>query len=48
LIRIAAADGRLPIAANRDYTPSMFDRVSEVLGLAGLVGLVLYNREKQR
>ena len=43
LIRLAAADGRLPMAAP-DYAASLLDRVSQVLGLAGLVGLILFNR----
>ena len=44
LIQLAAADGRLPKAARPDYSVSLLDRVSQVLGLAGLVGLILFNR----
>ena len=44
LIQLAAADGRLPKAARPDYSASLLDRVSQVLGLAGLVGLILFNR----
>jgi hypothetical protein len=46
LIRLAAADGRLPMAARPDYSPSLPDRVSQLLGLAGLVGLVAINRRR--
>jgi hypothetical protein len=41
LIALAAADGRLPAAAPRDYAPSGFDRVSQLLGLAGLAALTI-------
>jgi hypothetical protein len=44
LIQLAAADGRLPKAARPDYSASLLDRVSQVFGLAGLVGLILFNR----
>jgi histidinol phosphatase-like PHP family hydrolase len=44
LIALAATDGRLPLAGRPDYTPSMLDRVSQLLGLAGLVGLILASR----
>jgi histidinol phosphatase-like PHP family hydrolase len=40
LMKLAAADGRLPKAARPDYSPSALDRVSQLLGLAGLIGLV--------
>jgi PHP-associated len=40
LIRLAAADGRLPAAARPDYAASWLDRVSQLLGLAGLAALV--------
>jgi hypothetical protein len=46
LIRLAAADGRLPMAARPDYSASLPDRVSQLLGLAGLVGLVAINRRR--
>ena len=42
LITVAAADGRLPAATRRDYSPSALDRVSQVLGLAGLAGLITF------
>lgn len=44
LITLAAADGRLPKAARPDYSPTGLDRVSQLLGLAGLAGLVLRTR----
>ena len=44
LIKLAAADGRLPKAAQPDYTPSALDRVSQLLGIAGLIGLVWSSR----
>jgi predicted metal-dependent phosphoesterase TrpH len=40
LIRLAAADGRLPVVGRPDFSPSPLDRVSQVLGLAGLAGLI--------
>jgi len=44
LIRLAAADGRLPAAARPDYSPSLLDRVSQLLGLAGIIWLIALNR----
>ena len=41
LIRLAAADGRLPAAARPGYSPSLLDRVSHLLGLAGLAMLLV-------
>jgi hypothetical protein len=41
LIRLAAADGRVPAAARRDYSPTLLDRLSHLLGLAGLIWLVV-------
>ena len=32
------------MAARPDYSASLLDRVSQLLGLAGLVGLILFNR----
>jgi predicted metal-dependent phosphoesterase TrpH len=46
LIRLAADDGRLPATARPDYSPSALDRASQLLGFAGLVGLILYNRRQ--
>ena len=40
LIKLAAADGRLPARARPDYSPSALDRASQLLGLAGLIGLI--------
>ena len=44
LIRLAAADGRLPARARPDYAPSWLDRVSELFGLAGIAGLIVCSR----
>jgi hypothetical protein len=44
LIRLAAVDGRLSAAARPDYSPSWLDRVSQLLGIAGLAGLVVRAR----
>jgi hypothetical protein len=46
LIRLAAADGRLPAAARPDYSPSWLDRVSQLLGIAGLAVLVVCGRAR--
>ncbi|HLG54092.1 MAG TPA: PHP-associated domain-containing protein [Vicinamibacterales bacterium] len=46
LIRLAVADGRLPAAARPDYPASWLDRVSQLLGLAGLAGLVVSSRRR--
>jgi predicted metal-dependent phosphoesterase TrpH len=43
LIRLAAADGRLPAAARVEYPASLLDRVSQLLGLAGLALLILHS-----
>jgi hypothetical protein len=44
LIRLAAADGRLPAAARPEYPASLLDRVSQLLGIAGLIGIVTLQR----
>jgi predicted metal-dependent phosphoesterase TrpH len=44
LIRLAAADGRLPAAARPDYSPGPLDRLSQVCGLAGLAWLLVRSR----
>ena len=41
LIGLAAADGRVPAAARRDYSSRWPDRVSQVLGLAGVGVMIL-------
>ena len=41
LIRLAAADGRLPRDARRQSSSSLLDRVSQILGLAGLICIVI-------
>jgi PHP-associated len=46
LIRLAAADGRLPMAARPDYSPSLLDRVSQLLGVAGIVWLIALDRRR--
>ncbi len=43
-IRLEAADGRLPAAARPDYPTSWLDRVSQLLGLAGLVCILKLQR----
>lgn len=43
LIRLAADDGRLPAAARPDYPVSWLDRVSQLLGLAGLALLIVHS-----
>ena len=44
LMRIAEADGRLPAEARTDYPLSLLDRLSQILGIAGLAGLVVIER----
>jgi len=46
LIELAADNGRLPAAARPDYSPSALDRVSRLLGLAGLAGLIIVTRRR--
>ena len=40
LVRIAEADGRLRRMANTDYPMSLFDRLSQILGIAGFALLI--------
>jgi histidinol phosphatase-like PHP family hydrolase len=47
LIRLAAADGRLPARARPDYAPSALDRASQLLGLTGLALLVMFSRPRR-
>jgi hypothetical protein len=47
LTRLAAADGRLPAAAETDYPASALDRISQILGLAGLVLCVQVFRRRR-
>lgn len=44
LIKLAEADGRVPKAARPDYSPSAWDRLSQLLGVAGLIGLIAGSR----
>jgi predicted metal-dependent phosphoesterase TrpH len=44
LIRLAAADGRLLAAARPDYPASLLDRVSQLLGIAGLICILKLQR----
>jgi predicted metal-dependent phosphoesterase TrpH len=48
LIRLAAADGRLAPAARTDYPAGWLDRVSQLLGMAGLAGLIIATRDRRR
>ena len=40
LVRIAEADGRLRRMARTDYPMSLFDRLSQILGIAGFALLI--------
>jgi predicted metal-dependent phosphoesterase TrpH len=44
LIRLAAADGRLPLEARADPSTAFADRLSQMLGAVGLVALLLWQR----
>jgi hypothetical protein len=44
LIRLAAADGRLPLEARADPSTPFADRLSQMLGAVGLVALLLWQR----
>ena len=48
LISLAAADGRVPAAARRDYSYGWLDRVSQALGLAGIGVLISRMRKDPR
>jgi len=44
LIRVAEADGRLRKMASTDYPMSLFDRLSQILGIAGFALLITLPR----